>query len=171
MQFVNYTRPEDCHYQWLVQGTEGVDTLQGLEPEYRWEGTLPTGDFEVSLVASRLIVFDTIEQTCSDTARHTITLVTSLLQFPNLVTPNGDGINDRWEIVNLLEPGLYPMNELWIYNSWGVLVYHVENIRRREQFWDPAATGSPDGTYYYRFSAKSRHGIIRQNGVIEVLGN
>lgn len=171
VQFINYTLPEDCHYRWFVQGSEGSDTLEGYQPEYRWEGTLPTGDFEVTLVASRLTEYDTIERVCSDTARHTVTLVTSLLQFPNLVTPNGDGVNDRWEIVNLLEHALYPINELWIYNSWGVLVYHVVNLRRHEQFWDPAATKSPDGTYFYRFSAKNRQGIIRRNGVIEVMGN
>ena len=61
------------------------------------------------------------------------------------------------------------MNELWIYNSWGMEVFHAKNIRRHEDFWDPALTHSPDGTYYYRFSAKSLYGIIRCNGAIEVV--
>ena len=61
------------------------------------------------------------------------------------------------------------MNELWIYNVWGTLVYHVENIRREEQFWDPNETNSPDGTYYFRFSAKGHHGLVRVNGSIEVV--
>lgn len=82
-------------------------------------------------------------------------------------------MNDRWVIVNLLQGdtarpmSLYTMNELWIYNSWGVLAYHVKNIRREEDFWD--SSGVPDGIYYFRFIAKSPYGVVKRNGVIEVL--
>ena len=81
---------------------------------------------------------------------------------------NGDGMNDRWVIVNLLEMGEYSMNELWIYDRFGALVYHVENIHRLSDFWDPNQTNSPDGTYYFRFSAKNNFGLVKRNGVIEV---
>lgn len=169
VQFINYTRPEGCDYRWFVQGVDGTDTLEGYEPSYRWGGSLPRGDYEVALVASQTVFHDTTKYICHDTVRHTVSIVTALLQFPNLVTPNGDGTNDLWEVVNLLELGVYPMNEIWIYDAWGKLVYHVENVRRREQFWDPLATRSPDGTYYFRFSGKGSAGIIRLNGVIEVI--
>ncbi len=35
--------------------------------------------------------------------------------------------------------------------------------------WDPDVPFCPDGTYYYRFMARSDYGTIRQNGTIEVL--
>lgn len=85
-----------------------------------------------------------------------------------MTDPNGDGMNDRWVIVNLLEMGEYSMNELWIYDRFGALVYHVENIHRLSDFWDPNQTSSPDGTYYFRFSAKNNFGLVKRNGVIEV---
>ncbi len=172
-QFFAFSEPEDCdNYRWLIQrepGSSAFDTLEGKQTEYTWEGELPTGDFDVRMVVYQVLHYDTLSHTCSDTAQHTVTIVTSFLQFPNLVTPNGDGVNDIWKVVNLLDPGLYSMNELWIYNAWGTLVYHVENIRREDQFWNPNDTRSPDGTYYFRFSAKGHHGLVRVNGSIEVV--
>lgn len=178
VQFINYTHPEECEYLWLVQpgeDAEEIDSIAGYEPTYRWEqgDELPLGERDVRLEATWL--FDgavdsyKIHHACTDTTENTITIVTAFLQFPNLVTPNGDGINDRWEIVNLLELGIYPMNELWIYDAWGLLVFHERDINSPEQFWDPLETHSPDGTYYFRFSAMSRNGLVRLNGLIEVV--
>lgn len=42
------------------------------------------------------------------------TITSDFLQIPNLCTPNGDGINDIWRIVNLIEFGVYPKNHLYI---------------------------------------------------------
>ena len=173
VRFNNLSVPDSCHFRWEIQNSAGTDTLTDFEPTYRWPGDLPQGTFDVTLFASLdttfLFLDSVITHTCTDSVTHQIEIVTAWLQFPNLVTPNGDGINDRWEVVNLVELGQYSMNELWIYNSWGMEVFHAKNIRRHEDFWDPALTHSPDGTYYYRFSAKSLYGIIRCNGAIEVV--
>ena len=112
---------------------------------------------------------DTMIVLCTDTVSHTISIVNDFLKFPNLVTPNGDGTNDTWRVINLLECGIYNINELWIFNQWGEQVYHVENIYREEDFWDPAKTATPNGTYYYRFAARSKYGVVKRNGTIEVL--
>lgn len=173
VQFINLTQPDSCLYHWWIRNGEGLDTLTGRAPFYRWPGELPTGSFDVTLLASSdtsfLFLDSVITHTCVDSTTRAVEIVTAWLQFPNLVTPNGDGVNDRWEIVNLVELGQYTMNELWIYNSWGVLVFHAKDIRREEDFWNPADTHSPDGTYYYRFSTKGLHGLIRCNGIIEVI--
>lgn len=171
LQLLNYTQPISCDWLWLVPTEPGgqFDTLTDFAPYYRWQGTLPHGDIGVILIASHTDAYDTVSHICVDTASRTITIITSWLEFPSLVTPNGDGHNDYWSVVNLVELGQYPVNELWIYNQWGVLVYHVRDIYRQEQFWYPDATSSPDGTYFYRFTAKSAHGIVKRNGVIEVV--
>ena len=172
-EFDNLSSPTDCRWQWTFATAEGtVDTIYDFATVYQWQGSLPSGDFDVTLAASHLYSHPSnlaITHTCTDSATHTVSILPSLLQFPNLVTPNGDGINDRWRIVNLLEYGLYSMNELWIYSRWGDLVYHVRDIHDESQFWDPTDLFCPDGTYFYRFSAKSFCGLIRLNGVIEVV--
>jgi len=181
-------------YLWRVQVVEGgsFDTSSDANPVYRWgeEGDNMAGDYVVRLInewthqADSFRVADfawadstlfpaclypVLHHTCVDSAEHIVTITNEYLQFPNLVTPNGDGTNDRWEVVNLLEFGNYSMNELWVYDRTGALVYHVKNIRRSDQFWDPEATRSPDGTYYYRFVAEGPYGVVKRNGTIEVL--
>ena len=93
----------------------------------------------------------------------------SSLSFPNVVTPNGDGINDRFVIGGLVDNQCYPYNSLIIVDRTGRIVYHCENIYREDQFWDPAATRSPAGTYFYRFVGRGIHHATQHNGCIEVL--
>ena len=165
MQLVNNTVPDSCRWLWLI----GEDSVAGYEPYYRWPGYTAPGDVTVTLKAWLTMRHDTITHTCVDTASERVEIVTCWLEFPTLVTPNGDGVNDRWEVLNLVEMVLYPMNEVWIYNQWGVLVFHAKNITSSDEFWDPNERRCPDGTYYYRVMARNKYGIVRQNGVIEVL--
>ncbi|MBP5528031.1 MAG: gliding motility-associated C-terminal domain-containing protein [Bacteroidales bacterium] len=170
-QLINYSQPNNCHWLWLVQNANEnteYDSLDTFEPIYRWQDNMP-GNFDVQLVAYLTTPYDTLVHTCTDTAKHTIEVVTAWLDFPNLVTPNGDGVNDTWEVVNLVELGQYSMNEIWIYDRDGACVFHARNIRRHEQFWNPNTPWCPDGTYYYRFMARNAHGLVRHSGVIEVL--
>ncbi|MBR4506756.1 MAG: gliding motility-associated C-terminal domain-containing protein [Bacteroidales bacterium] len=173
--FTLATPADSLTYRWLLATTadgEPTDSLTeslGGRWTYRWETNIEEGEYEVALVAYWLHTVDSHSVTCTDTARHTIMIVNTYLQFPNLVSPNGDGENDIWGIVNLLEYREYPNNELWIYDRSGTLIYHVRDIRSAEQFWDPNATNSPDGTYYYRFGAQNIYGAIKHNGIIEVL--
>ena len=93
----------------------------------------------------------------------------SSLSFPNVVTPNADGINDRFVIGGLVEHQCYPYNSLIIVDRTGRIVYRGENIYREDQFWDPAATRSPAGTYFYRFVGRGINHATQHNGCIEVL--
>lgn len=91
------------------------------------------------------------------------------LRFPNAVTPNGDGYNDRMEINNLLEAYIFSYNCLWVYDRWGRLIVKKENMRCDADFWDPNETDTPDGTYFYRFVARTQDRIIDHKSVIEVI--
>lgn len=177
-------------YYWQIGSPSGdSDTSTLMNPYHSWgdgnEGI--TGDAEVTLTAYWEHTLDSISfgpydsvtmasfalgniiLTCPDSLTQTVVISNDYLQFPNLVTPNGDGTNDTWVIVNLVEYGEYPTNELWIYNQWGALVYHVRDIRSEDQMWDPDKTNSPAGSYYYRFTARGRFGITKRNGLIEVV--
>ena len=70
---------------------------------------------------------------------------------PNTFTPNGDGINDRWEIKNLEQ---YPDVTIEIYTTSGTLVFR--NVGNSLQ-WDGNYKGKtlPSGTYYYVIDPKS----------------
>ena len=51
------------------------------------------------------------------------------ITVPNAFTPDGDGINDFFEIKGEEIKSF----ELWIYNRWGELVFHSNKINN---FWD-----------------------------------
>lgn len=60
--------------------------------------------------------------------------------LPNIITPNGDGLNDKFVIPNL-PPGLCQVR---IYARWGQEVYRSDDY---QQDW--TALDQPDGVYYY----------------------
>ena len=178
VHMINLSSPHDPlqnHYQWEFYndsaGTTAPTTYNEFEPTHSWppQGNEGVGFYMVQLIAYTDIQTAYGDITCSDTAKHPIYLLNDILQFPNVITPNGDGVNDIFEIKNLLEGGGYTDNELYIYNHWGRLVYYKKNISIREDFWDPTATNDLEGAYYYRFSAKGYFGNIQRNGVIQVI--
>jgi gliding motility-associated-like protein len=78
--------------------------------------------------------------------------------FPNVITPNSDGINDLFEIENLPEN-----TEVIILNRWGNVVFSTSNYQNN---WDGKnALGNElvDGVYTYKFTTKtgiSGHGFV-----------
>jgi gliding motility-associated-like protein len=64
--------------------------------------------------------------------------------IPNTFTPNGDGVNDKFEMV-FKDSYLPPDNtKITVYNRWGKQVYHSNNYKN-----DWTGDTNPDGTYYY----------------------
>ena len=178
VQFTNKTTPrdEETKYFWELQYNKkyplSVETLVEDNPTFDFSTYADPGDvagnYTVRLIARSDNVAPSGEKVyCRDTSENTILIVNDFLQFPNVVTPNGDGINDRFVILNLVEGMAYPINCLDIYNKWGTNVYHRENIATADDFWDPS--GVPVGTYFYRFTAKGYNGNIEHNGALEVI--
>ena len=91
------------------------------------------------------------------------------LSYPNVVTPNSDGTNDRFVIGGLIEHNCFKYNELTIYDRYGHCVYHKRNIATEDDWWDPAAQRAPAGTYFYYFKAHGVNIWTQHRGVIEVL--
>lgn len=178
VNLLNRTRPDspDNIYRWELQYNAAnplsYHTLTSHDATFNYadynDGSHLAGSYNVHLIArtDNLAPSGRTVQ-CSDTARNTILVLNDFLQFPNVVTPNDDGVNDRFVIIGLLEGGAYPVNSLDVYNSWGVPVYHRENLASPDDFWDPKDL--PTGTYYYRFSARGPIGSVEHSGVVEVL--
>jgi gliding motility-associated-like protein len=122
--------------------------------EYQWYGTVRgpwTGTDAVytynadSTESVSVVVVDT-KTGCKATSN--VTLINVLKNFivPNAFTPNGDGINDTWNISGLETYRNAVMN---VYNRWGQLVY--TNHGSYSSPWDGRRNGKdlPIGTYYY----------------------
>ncbi|MGE0078543.1 MAG: Ig-like domain-containing protein [Bacteroidales bacterium] len=72
------------------------------------------------------------------------------IDIPDAFSPNGDHINDTFELLNLVNYGRVTLK---VYNRWGNLVYKNNSYKND---WDGTSNASmaigsklPDGTYYY----------------------
>ncbi|WP_020533331.1 gliding motility-associated C-terminal domain-containing protein [Flexithrix dorotheae] len=70
------------------------------------------------------------------------------LIISKLVSPNGDGINDFWEIYNSER---YPSLVVNIFNRNGVEIYKTDNYQNQ---WN--GNGQPSGAYYYIISVNEK---------------
>ena len=84
----------------------------------------------------------------------------SVLQIPNVITPNDDGINDFFFVNELL---FFKPVHLIVYNRWGMKVFEDDEYDNK---WDGDNLQSrplPEGTYFYVLDftgAESVHGFI-----------
>lgn len=76
----------------------------------------------------------------SDTLAIDINSVDCNILAPNVVTPNGDGVNDYFKINGLNN---FPGSSLNVYNRWGNELYKNDDYKND---WSPDVT---DGTYFY----------------------
>lgn len=86
---------------------------------------------------------------CTNTDQITIIVRDTVTVFPpvvaNFITPNGDGLNDVWNVMNI---GSYPDNEVIVYNNHGQEVFSKASYNND---WKGTYNGNqlPDGSYYY----------------------
>jgi gliding motility-associated-like protein len=79
------------------------------------------------------------------------------VEIHNAFTPNGDGINEWFQIDNIEQECHLP-NTVEIYNRWGVLVYETKNYDNSSKRFEGVSEGRttinksaelPTGTYFY----------------------
>ncbi|MBR4912847.1 MAG: choice-of-anchor L domain-containing protein [Bacteroidales bacterium] len=132
------------------------------------------GDYVVTLSL-------TTESGCGDSVSHLIVIEDDLI-FPNVITPNGDGINDVWAIENLNtdinpeDPDEYRHNEVRITDRWGKVVFHTKNYDTWAKDGQIYMGSNPftgdnlsDGTYYYTFIYKGKAKTTQWHGSITII--
>jgi len=93
---------------------------------------------------------------CMDTAMVSLNVDYHIDEYiPNAFTPNNDGRNDIFRIVNAKYDKLIDFS---IYNRWGQMIY--DNSSDINQGWDGTFNGVPQdmGTYYYNIIVSSPDG-------------
>ena len=105
------------------------------------------GEFIVTLTLTN-------DNGCTSSNSHYVYVEADLV-FPNVLTPNGDQVNDVFAIKNL-NPNL--PNILSIYDRWGKKVFEMENYKtyiKDDVLYNPETGFSgenvSDGVYYYTF--------------------
>jgi gliding motility-associated-like protein len=80
--------------------------------------------------------------------------VTDAFEVSPGFSPDGDGINDVWQIKGIRN---YPNNKVKIFNRWGNLVFEIDGYNNEDRGWQGevksriviSGTEVPDGTYFY----------------------
>jgi gliding motility-associated-like protein len=86
------------------------------------------------------------------------------LEIPTVFTPNGDGKNDVWRVINI---ELYPDAELLVFNRWGRSVYQTKNIATNP--WDGKFRGRVLPTDSYHYVLHLNDGTLPRTGVVTIL--
>lgn len=85
------------------------------------------------------------------------------LEINNMITPNGDGVNDTWLVKNI---NLFSNNDVKIYDRDGRLVFSMIGY---DNSWDGKHNGNPlpEDTYYYILTLDS--GKMVKKGFITIV--
>jgi gliding motility-associated-like protein len=83
----------------------------------------------------------------------------------NILTPNGDGVNDKWIIQNI---DLYPNNEVKIFDGTGRLVYSQIGYNNQ---WNGMVNNQPLATGTYYFLLNFANGEAIKKGFITLINN
>ena len=173
--------PESGYEISFEGGSDGwidLDVVGGNGPPYAysWDNGETTDMIEDLMAGTyTVIVIDT--NGCEQTGTYILEEPLAPVFFTGL-SPNGDGYNDLWKILNVER---YPDNRLIIMNRWGNVVYEMDSYAHTDGVWDDNASWDgtpnkgivmygdkvPEGSYYFVFEAV-KGGKIRYTGYIVV---
>jgi gliding motility-associated-like protein len=86
-----------------------------------------------------------------------------------IVTPNGDGVNDEWIVSNLEN---FSQNYVTIFDRWGSVIYRATGYNNSTVVWNGTNTSGtrvPNGTYFYNIRVSYREQQLEENGFIELV--
>ncbi|MEI7895706.1 MAG: gliding motility-associated C-terminal domain-containing protein [bacterium] len=122
-----------------------------------------TGRFTVNLGFTDLNGCDTV-------ISNLVTVKIAKLKIPNVFTPNGDLVNDKFEIQIEGEPKrdfreAYLGNELLVYDRWGRKMFGKTDYKSED--WDGERLS--DGTYFYILKLIGQFGDEVNKGSVTIL--
>ena len=153
---------DNIHWTWNYgDDSEETSDINGEHMYTHW------GEYTVTLSVET-------DQGCQSTVTHVV-YIEADLEFPNIITPNGDGKNDVFAIKNM-NP-LLP-NILSIYDRWGKKVYEKQNYqtytREESGVIENASEGFgaeklSDGVYYFTFHYEGYTKAVDYHGTITII--
>jgi len=86
-----------------------------------------------------------------------------------LVTPNGDGVNDTWQLTHIER---FKENKVILMDRWGGVVYEASGYNNENISWKGSnanGTQLPAGTYFYTITVQFNEQEVNRKGFIELI--
>ena len=137
--------------EWHIKNTSTGNSITRYDQDIEVDLT------EAGVTEVRLQVRD--DDVIIESATLKITISESHLEMPNAFSPNGDGINDKYQAKSnsksIVEFHAY------IFNRYGQKLYEWTDWQNRDGGWDGTSHGHPvkDGVYYVYVKARGADGI------------
>jgi gliding motility-associated-like protein len=148
-------------FEW-PEGTPVIANYVSLDGGLTW---IPASNGNVHIVGNvesqKFIMGKGIVETaCGETEITTSLECPDDVYPPNVITPNGDGLNDFFEIRGL---ELYDNSKVEVYDRWGNVVFSSDNYKNQ---W--AGDDLPEGTYFYILEVDDPQGTVHK-GILTIL--
>lgn len=180
IRLINYLKaafsvlPDQCPNE-VVKIT---NLSEGIIKNYNWNfgdgntsaSPTPQPYYDAPYTATSYIIKLTLTDSfnCQNTAQQKITVYNScLIAFPNAFTPNNDGKNDHFHVLNAVKALDF---ELIVFNRWGQVVFKTNNWK---DGWDGTFNGVDQGTgtfvWFARFRNRDTNELIQQKGTVVLI--
>ena len=138
------------------------NTNQDTGITYQW---LDASDNDLGVTTSSMTIttpgtykVKVSKNTCFD--EYTFDVDFTYCEIPKGISPNGDGLNDTFDLSNL------KVKKLEIFNRYGMEMYSKMNYKNEWDGYSDSGLNLPDGTYYYVIqfeSGKTKSGWVYKN--------
>ncbi len=149
IEILNNASPAAFFYQWCLSADKEFENclIYSSETDFRYTFE-KQGTYYLQLETTNSSDSDLPEKNCLSKQSYTIEVVNSLLEVPNVFTPNGDGKNDEFRVSY---KSLVSFSAK-VYSASGRLVYAWTDPAKG---WDGTVGGVPaaEGAYYYFIEA------------------
>ncbi|WP_171606292.1 gliding motility-associated C-terminal domain-containing protein [Limnovirga soli] len=145
--------------KYMIEGTSvtlngSVTVANGTynwEPEYNITESASLTPVVAPAFDTTYTFFVSSSNGCGTTSDQVRVKVYKKISIPNTFSPNNDGINDTWSILQL---NTYTSASISVFNRWGQIVFRSTGYTNA---WDGRYNGKllPVGTYYYIIDLKT----------------
>lgn len=150
------------HVSWIAPATTGSCEPIMLESNHKPNDLFPIGTTTVEYLAS----------TPSGKKAHCsfkVTVQETQLKISNLITPDGDGLNDHWVVANIEN---FRDNQVVIFDRWGGVIFQAARYDNESVVWrgtNKSGGSVPTGTYFYTIVAHRGEEKIHASGAVELV--
>ncbi|MBU8891874.1 MAG: gliding motility-associated C-terminal domain-containing protein [Bacteroidales bacterium] len=157
------------NYTWFFGDTlwnNDVDTIVTsdflLEPEHTYYYTADTGKtYTLKLISES-------EYGCKDSITLEINIEPSVIEFPNVFTPNDDGTNDVFVLTDYQSIRIF---KITIFNRVGQLAHEFEGDVRDWEGWNgkikDSSSDAPEGNYFFVVEVKGWDNVEYNNNTFK----